>query len=277
MNNEKKRRGRPRKIENNAMILPSIINFSGVQQLKDLEIDPKMLDVMPSSLQSLDMMISHDKGVPCSSNIMVVGDPGVGKTTIMLDLISSIKITNPKRKILFISGEMGKKQMYKYSQRFPQFKIIDTLFISDYLDYNTKDVIEQIFNKGYDLVLIDSIAEIIDGVRDDNNWDRKTAESWLVNVCRRNNKGENEEDLYTSFLMIQQVNKNGIFVGSNKLKHLFDAMMELRKDKEKDGGNTYIMFSKNRDGMVGKRMNYNILSSTIQYSSISEIEEEEEG
>jgi predicted ATP-dependent serine protease len=273
---EKRRRGRPSKQSLNLITVPSIINFKDVIKLNNLEIDPKMLETMPSNLTSLDSMISHEGGVSCASNIMIVGDPGVGKTTVMLDLLSSIKIKSNFRKILFISGEMGRKQMYKYTKRFPQFGVIDTLFISDYLDYNTKDVVEQILNRGYDLVLVDSIAEIIDGVRDDNNWDRKTAESWLVNICRKNNKGENVEELYTSFLMIQQVTKQGLFVGSNKLKHLFDAMMEMRKDKEKDGGNTYITFTKNRDGMVGARMNYNILNSTIQYSNILQQNEDDE-
>ena len=36
--------------------------------------------------------------------------------------------------------------------------------------------------------IIDSIAEVMGGVRDDNGWDRKTAESWLVENCTNQNK-----------------------------------------------------------------------------------------
>ena len=50
--------------------------------------------------------------------------------------------------------------MFKYTERFKQFGVIETLFMQDYLEYNTKDVIEQVLNLGYDLVLIDSAAEI---------------------------------------------------------------------------------------------------------------------
>ena len=71
---------------------------------------------------------------------MAIGDPGVGKTTVMLDILSSIQ--NKGRKCLFISGEMGRKQMFKYTERFKQFGIVDTLFTADYMQYNTKDVIE---------------------------------------------------------------------------------------------------------------------------------------
>ena len=146
--------------------------------------------------------------------------------------------------------------------------------MQDYLEYNTKDVIEQVLNMGYDLVLMDSAAEIIDGVRDDNNWDRKMAESWLVDVCIKNNKGENKSNKYTSFMLIQQVTKAGVFAGSNKLKHLVDAMGEMRRESERDGGGTYITFTKNRNGNVGIKFGYQLENGSISYGVLTEAEAE---
>jgi predicted ATP-dependent serine protease len=269
----KRGKGRPKKVQN-VTYVPSVINFDQVTKLNSLDIDPKMLESMPSGLGNMDKFISHEGGVPCASNIMGIGDPGVGKTTILLDVLSGIQ--NRGRRVLFISGEMGRKQMYKYTNRFPQFGNIQTLFMSDYLEYNTKDVVEQILNQGWDCVLIDSIAEIIDGVRDDNNWDRKMAESWLVDMCVKMNKGENDRNIFTSFLLIQQVTKSGVFVGSNKLKHLTDAMLEMRRRSEKDGGGTYMMFSKNRNGESGMEMGYDLGANSIIYGSISERFEDED-
>ena len=269
----KRGKGRPKKVQN-VTYVPSVIDFTQVTKLNKLDIDPKMLESMPSGLGNMDKFISHEGGVPCASNIMGIGDPGVGKTTILLDVLSGIQ--NRGRKVLFISGEMGRKQMYKYTNRFPQFGNIQTLFMSDYLEYNTKDVVEQILNQGWDCILIDSIAEIIDGVRDDNNWDRKMAESWLVDMCVKNNKGENDKNIFTSFLLIQQVTKSGVFVGSNKLKHLTDAMLEMRRRSEKDGGGTYMMFSKNRNGESGMEMGYDLGANSIIYGSISERTEDED-
>ena len=268
---EKRGRGRPSTKLLNVTTVPSIIDFTGVEELSKLNIDPKMMETMVSGLK-IDEILSHEKGVPCATNIMCIGDPGVGKTTVLLDLLASVQIRG--RKCLFISGEMGKKQMFKYTERFPQFGLIKTLFMSDYLNYNTKDVIEQALDMGFDLVLIDSAAEVIEGVRDDNGWDRKMAESWLVDICNKNNKGENKENKYTSFLLIQQVTKSGVFVGSNKLKHMMDAMMEMRREKE---GGTYMNFMKNRNGLVDCKLNYDLASKRIVYGSIMRIEEEEEG
>ena len=270
----KRGKGRPKKNAQNTTYVPSVINFDQVTKLNRLDIDPRMMEQMISGLGNMDKFISYEGGIPAASNIMACGDPGVGKTTVLLDVLAGV--ANKGKKCLFISGEMGRKQMFKYTQRFPQFGIIDTLFMSDYLEYNTKDVVEQILERGYDLVLIDSIAEIIDGVRDDNQWDRKMAESWLVDICIRMNKGENKNNKYTSFLLIQQVTKSGVFVGSNKIKHLTDAMMELRRESERGGGGTYITFTKNRNGDAGSKMGYQISTGSIYYGAVSERVEENE-
>jgi predicted ATP-dependent serine protease len=134
------RRGRPAKVKN-LIPVPSVIDFSQITRLNKLNIDKRMLESMPIGISSLDKLFSHEGGLPCSTNIMAIGDPGVGKTSVMLDIMASIQ--NKGRKCLFISGEMGRKQMFKYTERFKQFGVVDTLFTSDYMQFNTKDVIEQ--------------------------------------------------------------------------------------------------------------------------------------
>lgn len=269
----KLKRGRPSKKVNLEVVIPQVINFDKIEKLNKLDIDPRMLESMESD-SVLDTLISHEGGVPCGTNIMAVGDPGVGKTTVTLDLVSKILNKNKTRKVLFISAEMGRKQMFKYTQRFVNFGIVPTLFISDYVDHNSKDVIEQCFQAGYDLILIDSLAEVIDAVRSDNAWDRRTAESWIVELMKKNNEGDNEANLYTTFIFIQQVTKSGDFVGSNKLKHLTDAMMEMRRESEKNGGGTYIEFSKNRNGNVNIKFGYQLQNDSIYYGTLVNTEED---
>jgi DNA repair protein RadA/Sms len=267
------KRGRPPKNKPTEQMAHVQIDFGQITKLKNLHIDSRMMEQMESGT-ILDLLISHEGGMPCASNMMCVGDPGVGKTTVLLDFLAMVQLKNPTRKCLFISGEMGKKQMFKYTQRYPQFGYVDTLFVSDYSQYNAKDMVEQVLNMGWDLVLIDSIAEVIDDVRTDMGWDRKTAESWLVDVCTQNNKGNNKENKYTSFMLIQQVTKAGVFVGSNKLKHMTDAMMEMRRESERDGGGTYMEFTKNRNGEVAVKLYFQLTGTQIVYANLKAVEEE---
>ena len=271
---EKKRgRGRPPKVSKmkNVTPLPSLIDFNKLTKLNNLEIDSRMLESMPTGIMQVDELFSFEGGIPCATNIMAIGDPGVGKTSMLLDILASIQ--KQDRKCLFISAEMGRKQMYKYTQRFKHFGTVTTLFTSDYMEYNTKDLIEQVLDLGFDCVLMDSMAEVIDGVRDDNNWDRKTAEAWLVDTCVRNNKGENKLNKFTSFLLIQQVTKAGEFVGSNKLKHMTDALLEMRRRSDRDGGDSYMSFQKNRNGKVEQQLSFELSNNKITYGFITGNEE----
>jgi predicted ATP-dependent serine protease len=94
------------------------------------------------------------------------------------------------------------------------------------------------------------------------------AESWLVDNCVKNNKGENQNNKFTSFLLIQQVTKAGVFSGSNKLKHLVDAMGEMRREED----STYINFTKNRNGIVDNKVFYQLSNSSIRYGSMEAVE-----
>ena len=270
-----KKRGRPKKNVTEQESVHVQIDFSQITKLKDIVIDERMFDQMKSGL-ALDELISHEGGVPSATNIIACGDPGIGKTTILLDLLSAIQLKDSSKKCLFISGEMGKKQMFKYTQRFPQFGVVETIFVSDYVDHNVKDVMEQVMNIGWDLILIDSIAEVLDGVRNDNGWDRKTAESWLVDECVKNNKGDNLTNKYTTFVCIQQVRKDGGAVGSNKLKHMTDALLEVRREKESSGGGTYLEFTKNRNGKIENKLYFQLTGTQIVYSNIEAREEVED-
>ncbi len=92
-----------------------------------------------------------------------------------------------------------------------------------------------------------------------------STEKWLIDLMRKHNSGSNTRGVYTSFLCIQQVTKEGVFVGSNKLKHNTTGMLELRFTPD---GKRYAMFTKNRRGNVNVKLYYD-LSSTgdVRYES----------
>ena len=91
----------------------------------------------------------------------------------------------------------------------------------------------------------------------------------------RHNLGENDRKVNTAFLVIQQVTKGGVFVGSNRLKHNTTGMLEIRYDKDIEGA-SYLMFTKNRRGQTNKKLYYSLKETgDVGYYELMEIQEEE--
>ena len=223
-------------------------------QMKDQKFDPELFVPMPTG-RAIDQLFTLEGGLPKATNYMVVGDPGVGKSTVTLDIISDL--IKAGYKCLFISAEMTRIDLYKYVQRYPKFGDIDILFLGEYIDDNPKLVVEEALSTGYDVVLIDSFVEVQEAVKEVNRMTTSGSEKWLIDQMIRNNLANNDTKKHTTFLAIQQVTKGGVFVGSNKLKHNTTGMMEIRYEDEVSG-TSYVMFTKNRRGPVNRKMYFSL-------------------
>lgn len=208
----------------------------------------------------IDNLLSNKGGLPKATNWMVVGDPGVGKSTVTLDIIANIKKNGGK--VLFISAEMNKVDLYLYVERYPKFGDLDIWFPQELSeDDDPKAQIEEILDSGYDVVLIDSFVELQEIICEGSGISRRSGENYLLGLMNGQNLGENKTKAHTSFLNIQQVGKNGVFVGSNKLKHMTTGMMEIRFTNPEAQDERYVSFSKNRRGPSGKQMFFDLSGS----------------
>lgn len=213
-------------------------------KMKDVKFDPSLFRPMRSG-RIVDSHFSSQGGLMKGTNYAIVGDPGIGKTTVMMDMLADLQ--RQGKKVLFISGEMNQIDMYGYVKRFPKFGDLPILFMGDHADDNNLEVLDNILSEGWDVVLIDSMAEVQNAVVDTNKgWmSSKKAETELLNLFERNNLGENEAGINSSFLVIQQVTKGGEFAGSNRFKHMMTGMAHMEWTKE---GDRTFFFSKNRRG-----------------------------
>lgn len=194
---------------------------------------------------------------------MVIGDPGVGKTTIILDILSDISRVQPGVKVLFISAEMNEIDLAIYVQRFPKFQDLDILFVEPNFEEGCQthnlEVITNVLKEGWDIVAIDSFYELQGIIKEEEQITLKKAESLLLSLIKQQNKADNDGAINTTFLTIQQVTKTGAFIGSNRLKHSITAMMELRLDNPKNiYSDRYAVFTKHRRGDVGVRLYYDL-------------------
>jgi predicted ATP-dependent serine protease len=202
----------------------------------------------------VDFLFSNEGGVPKACNFMLIGDPGVGKSTVSMDILSDLAESGYK--VLFISAEMTRIDLYGYVKRYEKFGNLDILFTGEYCDSNPKSVLENALKPGFDVVLIDSFAEVQEDIKEVLKYSSTGSEKFLIDLMLSHNMGNNDSGLNTTFIAIQQVTKGGVFVGSNKLKHNTTGMLELRFDQ--DTGTQFLVFTKNRRGPVLKRMFYSL-------------------
>ena len=233
-----------------------------IVRMRDIRFDPALFENYMTGTV-LDELLCSYKGLPKGVNYMVIGDPGVGKTTIILDLLSNIRKQHPGVRVLFVSAEMNEIDLAIYVQRFPKFQDIDILFVEpnfdDNIDSHNLQTLTEILQQGWDVVAIDSFYELQGIIKEEEGITKKKAESMLLSLIKQQNKADNNAQINTTFLTIQQVTKTGAFIGSNRLKHSITAMMELRLENPKNiYSDRYAIFSKHRRGDVGVRLYYDL-------------------
>lgn len=234
--------------------------MNGIVKMRDVRFD-KDLFINFRTRTILDNLLCSYQGLPKGVNYMIIGDPGVGKTTIILDMLANIHKAQPSARILFISAEMNEIDLAIYVERFPKFGDLNILFIEGGFDEcgHSWQTVADTLDDGWDIVAIDSFHELQGIVKEEENVTNKRAESMLLSLIKQQNKAQNDRGVNTTFLTIQQVTKSGAFVGSNRLKHMITAMMELRLDNPKNiYSDRYITFSKHRRGDVGVKLYYNL-------------------
>jgi len=209
----------------------------------------------------MDELLSADKGLMPAVNMIICGGPGTGKSTVVLDMLA--RLGKSGKKVLFVSGEMDEIGHFKYCKRMPHFATVPTLFLKNYTE-TVKETMEYVFEQGYDVIAIDSIAEVIEMYKDTYRTTESAAELWFLNLQSQIKKGENKLKKYTTFINIQQVTKAGDFAGSNRLKHMTEAMCHLERIKDSDSRKVY--FSKNRDNSIDFHITYRIGLNQVEYS-----------
>ena len=85
-------------------------------KMDNIKFDKNLFVPMPTG-KKVDSLLSSEGGLMKGTNFAFVGDPGVGKSTVMLDILADLQAKG--QKCLFISGEMTSIDMFGYVKRFP--------------------------------------------------------------------------------------------------------------------------------------------------------------
>ena len=236
-----------------------------IVKLTDFNFPPEVFIPLKSG-KFIDTVISKKGGTMPATISIVVGEPGSGKTTMLVDKMTGIERNNPGKKCLYISSEMNPIDNRELAEELPQLMNLNTLYMADY--DNPKVALEQALDMGWDYVIMDSFMDVKDKIKDSQNkMNASTVETWLINLLVKHTKGQNEGKKYTAFDVIQHITKGGEYAGSTKLKHNTTAMVYVRIDEVT--GQRYLVYVKNRRGDIRKKL-YMVLdkvSGEINYDS----------
>lgn len=151
-------------------------------------------------------------GIVKGSIVLIAGDPGIGKSTLMLQICHNVA---KGRKVLYVTGEESSSQIKLRSDRLG--KTTDNLLI--YQQTNLHRVLEAIDNVKPDLVVIDSIQTMNkDGVSSYPGSVTQVREC-TIDIMAMSKYSE------TSVILIGHVNKEGALAGPKVLEHMVDAVI----------------------------------------------------
>ncbi|MBQ9444460.1 MAG: DNA repair protein RadA [Lachnospiraceae bacterium] len=191
---------------------------------------------MSSGLAEFDRVLGG--GVVTGSLVLVGGDPGIGKSTILLQAARAVSETG--KTVLYVSGEESEKQIKMRAMRIGDFGP-DFFLLCDTLLDNAVSVMEE---KKPDLVVIDSIQTMTnDGLESASGSVSQVRESTAT--LMRVAKG-----MGISIFIVGHVTKDGAVAGPKVLEHMVDTVLYFEGDLQ--GSYRILRAVKNRFGSTNE-------------------------
>ena len=186
-----------------------------VVALKNVETDHE--ERIHTTIEELDRVLGG--GIVPGSLILVGGDPGIGKSTLLLQVCQ--KLCEKKRQVLYISGEESLKQIKLRANRMGEFT--EDLFL---LCETNLDIIKNVIEKRKpEMVVIDSIQTMYsEEVSSAPGSVSQVRES--TNIFMQLAKG-----LGISIFIVGHVTKEGTVAGPRVLVHMVDTVLYFEGDR----------------------------------------------
>ena len=155
-------------------------------------------------------------GAVRGSLVLVGGAPGIGKSTLLLQLCG---LTEAGQKILYVTGEESERQLKMRAQRLG----VDKGEIYVLAETGLAEVMENVEALSPDIVIIDSIQTMFDA-------DVSSAPGSISQVreCTMSIMRLTKEKGFTTFV-IGHINKEGSIAGPKVLEHMVDCVLYFER------------------------------------------------
>lgn len=182
-------------------------------KLNDIQTDDEVRYV--TRLTELDRVLGG--GIVKGSVVLISGDPGIGKSTIMLQICQCLSNLN----ILYVSGEESLRQIKLRAVRLG----VDCENLSVMSNTNVEGIISDVEQRRPDLVIIDSIQTM--------NLSQLSSSPGSVTQIREsaNLFMQCAKSLDIPIFIVGHVNKDGAIAGPKVLEHIVDAVLYFEGDR----------------------------------------------
>lgn len=172
-------------------------------------------------------------GIVIGSVALLAGEPGIGKSTLLLQLANAIAA---KHTVLYVSGEESAHQVGLRATRLGATAKKLQLAISNDAD----DIARTIASKAYEFIVVDSIQTIAT-----TEVGAATGSvSQITNSAHRLIAAAKQSDV--AVMIVGHVTKEGTIAGPKVLEHIVDVVLQLEGDRY--GGLKILRATKNRFG-----------------------------
>ena len=187
------------------------------KRLSEIEMDSEIR--VSTGISEFDRVLGG--GIVQGSLVLIAGDPGIGKSTILLQ--TSGALCKNGKKVLYISAEESSSQIKLRAERLGVQS--DNLYI--YPQTNLELIKKHILEMQPDLVIVDSIQAIYTSLLQSSAGSVSQIRECcneLMGVAKTNN---------ISIIVIGHLTKEGNIAGPKVLEHMVDAVIQFEGDKYK--------------------------------------------
>ncbi|MCI8511723.1 MAG: DNA repair protein RadA [Lachnospiraceae bacterium] len=190
----------------------------GAAPVRISEIALEDQDRTPTGFLELDRVLGD--GIVKGSLVLVGGDPGIGKSTLLLQVCRNLAVAG--RRVLYISGEESLKQIKLRANRIGE--ITGELFFL--CETNLDTIFEAIGQAKPDIVVIDSIQTMYrEDISSAPGSVSQVRES--TNLLLQTAKG-----LGIAIFIVGHVTKEGVVAGPRVLEHMVDTVLYFEGDRQ---------------------------------------------
>jgi DNA repair protein RadA/Sms len=160
-------------------------------------------------------------GIVPGSVVLIGGEPGIGKSTLLLQLALSLSPI----KVLYISGEESESQIKMRAERIDLYKGINPEQCYVLSETSTQNIFKQIEILEPQLVIVDSIqtmsSSFIESGAGSVSQVRECAAEFIKYAKETN----------TPVFLVGHINKEGTIAGPKVLEHMVDTVLQFEGDR----------------------------------------------